>query len=429
VGDVHEFGSLYPLCKNRCPGCFLGVSKGQTLVTEKDGDEMQPDTWQNLRILSPLQSMLRILLILIGGQLSWPPSAVHADEPPALANPTAGSPDPIHSSAKDSEPPPARASVSVSATARVLAVRDAAATTLFQPDLEVVRGMIDRGLLEFTGKSTRQEAWAQLIHSSDVVGFKVVSSPGPVSGTRPSVVQALVESLLATGHQPNQIVIWDKRRSDLERSGFMSLAAQLGVRCVASDSVGWDDDWHYESPVIGRLVFGDHEFARRHETGTGRRSYVSRLITKDLTKIVTVTPVLNHSQLGINGQLANLALGGIDNTLRFEQNHQMLAEVIPEICVLEPLITRWAFGVSDALICQYRGEERALLHYATALNELRFSLDPVALDVLALQDVQAARSRNPTQGERPMKIALFENAEIIELGMARSNRIEVVRIP
>lgn len=312
---------------------------------------------------------------------------------------------------------------------RVTAVRDYRATTLFQPDPDVVRSLVDRGLLEFTGKSNRQEAWAELVHPSDVVGFKVVSTPGPISGTRPSVLQALVESLLSTGHPPQKIVIWDKRDSDLERAGFKALGRRLGVRCVGSESAGWDPDFYYEAAFLGRLVYGDHEFPRRNEPGTGRKSFVSRLITEDLTKIVTVTPVLSHSQFGINGQLANLALGSVDNSLRFEQSHELLAEVVPEICLLEPLITRWAFGVSDALICQYRGEERALLHYATALNEVRFSLDPVALDILALEDIQAARSRNPTPGERPIRRNLFLNAEILELGIAQTNRIQLNRVP
>ena len=48
-------------------------------------------------------------------------------------------------------------------------------------------------------------------------------------------------------------------------------------------------------------------------------------------------------------------------------------------------------NITDALICQYEGGERGLLHYSATLNELRFSRDPVALDVLSIQELDRQR--------------------------------------
>jgi len=53
---------------------------------------------------------------------------------------------------------------------------------------------------------------------------------------------------------------------------------------------------------------------------------------------------------------------------------------VPEIYALPVLSDRVALNIVDALICQYQGEERSLLHYTAALNQLRFSRDPVALE-------------------------------------------------
>jgi hypothetical protein len=64
-----------------------------------------------------------------------------------------------------------------------------------------------------------------------------------------------------------------------------------------------------------------------------------------------------------------------------------------------------------------------------ALNEIRFSTDLVALDTLALADVATARKAYPIDGEKPFKTDLYVNAEILDLGIADTNRIEVIRVP
>lgn len=306
---------------------------------------------------------------------------------------------------------------------------DPAATEAYSPNRSVVRRMVDVGIKAVTAKSTTDEAWHSLVLSNDVVGFKVTASPGPVSGTRTSVVRGLVESILQSGFPAHQVIIWDKRMTDLRSAGWVNLANDLGVRCEASDESDWDPTKYYESPMAPRLIAGDLEFGVKNKEGVGRKSYVSRLLTQKITKIVSVAPVLSHNFTGVNGHLTGLALGSVDNSLRFSGQPERLAEVIPEICALDDLMPKVVLGVSDALICQYRGEETTLLHYAKVLNELRFSHDLVALDALALADIEAARSEHRTGTEKPRLTELYANAELIELGVANRDRIDIHRVP
>ena len=314
--------------------------------------------------------------------------------------------------------------------AEVLVVQDPAATTFFVPNAPVVRRMVDRGITALSGKPTIGEAWSSLIRSNDVVGFKVTSAPGDVSGTRPVVVRALVESMKESGHAAEKIVIWDKRASDLRNAGWYSVAQELGVRCVASEDAGWDPDPEraYEKAVLGRLVAGDLEFNRREDLNAGRRSYVTRLLTKELNVVIPVTPVLTHNLAGVNGQLVGLALGSVDNSLRFLNNPNLLAEAVPEICALDDVLARVAFGVSDAMICQYRGEETVRLYNTVVLNELRFSRDAVALDALAQEDLTRARKSSPYAVDRQFETDVYVNAELLELGVSDLKRIEVRRV-
>jgi hypothetical protein len=315
------------------------------------------------------------------------------------------------------------------ARALVTTVHDSAAVVAFQPEARVVRSMVERGLKAFTGSADTAAAWRTLVQSNDVVGFKIVSAPGALSGTRPAVVRAFVETLLASGHPADRIVIWDKREVDLRPAGWYQLAAELGVQCEAAATAGWDPEKFYESPVLGRLVAGDLEFDRTDKVKVGRKSHVTRLLTRKITKVVSIAPVLSHSVTAVNGHLASLAGGSVDNTLRFLNDGALLAEAVPDICALDDLMPRVVLGVSDALICQYRGEDQPMLHYALALNELRFSRDLVALDALALDDVTRARAGVKYEGEKPPKTELYLNAELIDLGISDLKRIQVTRVP
>ena len=71
--------------------------------------------------------------------------------------------------------------------------------TAFTPRPDLVRELVDRGLLAHTGKTNLVDAWRSVVKTNDVVGLKVVSGPGHTSGTRPAVVEAVVAGLLAAG--------------------------------------------------------------------------------------------------------------------------------------------------------------------------------------------------------------------------------------
>jgi len=325
---------------------------------------------------------------------------------------------------------PESAPVPSTTRSTVFAVQDPAATTRFLPNPEVVRRLVDRGIAALAGTGSASEGWREWIQPGDTVGFKVTSGPGEVAGTRHAVVQGLIESLRASGHPADRIVIWDRRAGDLRNAGWFRLAQDLGVRCIASDEAGWDPspDRGYDKPVLGRLIAGDLEFLRKDEPGAGRRSHVSRLLSQELTKIVPVAPVLNHNVAGVNGQLLGLAFASVDNTLRFVNNPGLYAEAVPEICALDDVFPKIAFGVSDALLCQYRGEDTTRLHNTLSLNELRFSHDPVALDALAAADIEQARaaSAGPLPENRN-RLEIYTNAELLDLGVADIKRIDVKR--
>jgi hypothetical protein len=307
--------------------------------------------------------------------------------------------------------------------ARVVVVQDRDATDAFRPQPEKVRAMVDRAITSLTGKATPRDAWLSLVSTQDVVGLKVYSAPGQNSGTRPAVAATIASGLINAGVPPKHIIVWDKSEYDLREAGFFALADQLGVRVAGSAQAGYDLATYYDTPLIGSLIWGDLEFGRTGE-GIGRKSYVSKLVSREMTKIINITPLLNHNTAGVSGNLYGLTIGSVDNTMRFESEPSRMAAAVPEIYALPVLGDRVVLSVVDALICQYEGGQHGLLHYSTVLNQLRFSHDPVALDMLSIKELDRQRRAAHAPYVKP-NLDLYRNAALLELGVSDVTRIGV----
>ena len=101
------------------------------------------------------------------------------------------------------------------------------------------------------------------------------------------------------------------------------------------------------------------------------------------------------------------------------------ANALPEIYALPSLSDKVVLNIVDALICQYEGGERGLLHYSATLNEVRFSKDAVALDVLSVQELDRLRKAAGAPAVKANK-DLYNNAALLELGVSDPKKIETV---
>ncbi len=224
-------------------------------------------------------------------------------------------------------------------------VKNPAATSAFAPQPDIVKKMLDAGVERLAGKAALAAAWRTIVATQDIVGIKVYSGPGPNSGTRPAVVSAVVEGLLAAGLPPEKIIIWDKRRVDLLIAGYNALSSRFGVRLAGASDEGYDETVFYDNAIPGSLVAGDLEFDL-NGAKTGRKSYVSKLVSRQMTKIIVVSPLLNHNLAGICGNLYSLALGSVDNTLRFQTDASRLATPPPKSSPCPPSAITFACAFS-----------------------------------------------------------------------------------
>jgi hypothetical protein len=311
---------------------------------------------------------------------------------------------------------------------QIINVENSDAISNFQANTDIVQTMVNCGITNLTGKTTLAAAWRSLVSTQDVVGIKVFSEPGMLTGTRPAVVAAVIHGLLDAGVPPQNIIIWDKHAYDLRAAGFFDLAAQLGVRAAGGAETGYDPTNFYrpDTAVIGNLVWGDLEFGQTN-SGVGRNSFVSKLVSQQMTKIISIAPLLNQEDVGVCGHLYSLALGSVDNTRRFEGDGYRLATAVPEIYALPILGDRVVLNITDALIGQYEGGARSLLHYSSVLNQLWFSRDPVALDMVSIKELDRERRALGAPQLNP-NLELYANANLLQLGENNLEKIHVGKI-
>ena len=95
----------------------------------------------------------------------------------------------------------------------VIKVQAADATRHFQPRIDRVNAMLQAGLEALAPDAH----WRQFVSTNDLVGLKVNANLGTLTGTRPAVVQAVAQGLMASGVPAKNIVIWDRNLADLKR--------------------------------------------------------------------------------------------------------------------------------------------------------------------------------------------------------------------
>jgi len=327
--------------------------------------------------------------------------------------------------AQESFPPPA-----TNAAARVVVVQGENLLDAYLPDEARVAAAFNCGLTNLTRTATVPDAWLTLLHTNDVVGIKVFSVPGPLAGSRPAVVAAIVRGLLATGLATNQIIIWDKHEASLRAAGYFEVGARLGVPVVGAVEAGFDPATFYlpDSPVIGSLVWGDSEFGLTNKDfSLGKKSFVSNLVSRRLTRIISVAPLINEPAAGLCGHFYSLALGSVDNTRRFEDDPDRLATALPEIDAMAVIGDRVALHVTDALLGQYQGGPGGFLQFSTILNQLWLSRDPVALDTLALKELIRER-KVVSAPQLKTNFQIYTNAALLLLGINDPARIHVEKV-
>jgi uncharacterized protein (DUF362 family) len=281
----------------------------------------------------------------------------------------------------------------------VYVAHDPAAIERYHTDPGVVREMVNKLLLAVTGKSDVATAWASLVAPTDKVGIKISGTGGDLFTTHRDVVNAIVDGLAAAGHARAGIVVWDRSLGGVKGAGYNAVADGYQLRSITPRD-GYDSKRVFTAPVIGNLVWGDLEYDERggqlpllsEKENTSSASHFSRILTSEVTKVINVPVMSDMFGSGLAGCLYNMTVPNVDNWRRFNQPLGFAASSIAEM-YSDPLISKKVvLNIMDGLLAQYAGGPEPRPNYAVHHATLYASKDPVALDAIALKQIETWRA-------------------------------------
>lgn len=269
---------------------------------------------------------------------------------------------------------------------RVIAVKDLGILSKGAPDQIRVDKMVDEGMFALTGKKTTKDAWRCFFTPEDIVGVKINPIGGKLLSTRPEVVNAIITGLLAAGVKENNIIVWDRFEEHLVSAGYEVNRETAGVRYYGTEhTAGYDRDVYYES----------HDDDPKLRQDDGARSLFSRIVTQQTTAIINVPVMKDHGIAGVTLCLKNIGFGVINNTPRFHSSPYYCDPASAEVCAHPAIKDKLRLHIVDALQACFLGGPRPKASN-TIWNEeqLFFGTDPVAIDRIGLDIIDAKRREN-----------------------------------
>jgi uncharacterized protein (DUF362 family) len=197
--------------------------------------------------------------------------------------------------------------------------------------------------------------------------LKVNCLAGRGASTRMVLVDAVIERLQQAGFRGQDIVVWDRLNSDLESAGFPVGVRRDKVRFIGNDSAGYEDDL---------AVFGS------------AGSLLSRTLTRQCQTVINLPVLKDHGIVGVTMALKNM-FGAIHNPNKYHTNAG--DPYVADVNALAPIRQKVRLTICDALIAQYEGGPSYKPQWSWPFNGLLVASDPVALDTVGWQIIEAKR--------------------------------------
>ncbi len=282
----------------------------------------------------------------------------------------------------------------------VYAIHDSAAIQQYKTNPAVVRAMVNRLVLAVTGQSDVAKAWRSLVAPTDKVGIKISATGGQLFTTHRDVVNAIVDGLVAAGHPRSSIIVWDRTLYGIVDAGYRPGAEGYQLLSILPRD-GYDPKAVITAPLMGQLIWGDLDYKSDRgrvpilsdAENTSDRSYVCRIVSTGVTKIINVPVMSDNEMNGLAGCLYNVTIPNIDNWRRFGDKSAFGASSIPEIYSSPFIGKKVVLNIMDGLVAEYAGGPQSQTNFALHHATLYASKDPVALDAVALRNLEAWRAK------------------------------------
>lgn len=293
--------------------------------------------------------------------------------------------------------------------------------------------MIERGMLELTGKKKISDAWKVFVRKNEKIGLKVNPIGGKLLSTSHEVVQSVIEQLEKSGVNRKNIVIWDRREFQLHEAGFTA-ENYPGITIVGTERKDREGSFYdkdgalYSEKMIDRewYYYADVEmsydaYTLPYMVNEGKYSYFTKILTQDLDKVINL-PIMKNAGTSVTLCLKNLGYGCITNTSRLHS--RLWAETSAEVCAFPPVRDKVVLNIADGLRGCFDGGPGANPQFFYDYKTILLGTDPVAVDRIGMDIIIGKRiEMGRQQNFLPAGLKQMELAEGLGLGLADIDKI------
>lgn len=280
----------------------------------------------------------------------------------------------------------------------------------------VIQEMINRGITEFTGKSTLTDAWSQFFTSEEIVSLKINTlGLDNLLGTEytqhfSGVSTAVINGLKEVNIQDQNLFIWERSDEELVNGGYAIQREEGKLRIMGTrqQRKGPNEGFNPESFPVGDSSTRVHGF-----------------ITDLSTSYINIPVMKTHGIAGVSGSLKN-HYGSIDNPREFHPNNATNPG-IPEINAIPVIRNKQKLIIADALLGVFDGGPRWNRETLWINNEIIIGTDPVAVDTVMMTKLDKKRKMEGFEPIEPNALHLPLSEEI-GLGNFELSNIELQEI-
>jgi uncharacterized protein (DUF362 family) len=270
----------------------------------------------------------------------------------------------------------------------------------------VVKRMLEQGMQELTGEKSAKAAWARFVEPNDIVGIKINPSGAPACCSSPEILREIIAGVQSAGVPARNIVVYDRYSYEIDIGSYQTLLPTgvriLGIQDGFADHSGYDDK-----------VYCQANFFAEWET----RSYMASIVSRELTKIINVPTMKDHSASGVTGCLKNLGYGTFNNVARSHQApFSFTNPLIGVMCSVEPLRSKAVLHIMDGMRQVWHGGPLTQVpNFIFQAGTLLIGTDPVAIDSIELRSIEKKREKEgaPSVWEHDPKSITSDGSEFL----------------
>jgi uncharacterized protein (DUF362 family) len=265
---------------------------------------------------------------------------------------------------------------------RVIEIRQQNAIVRNRISQPIVRHMLEHAMQELTGEKSVPAAWAKFVEPHDIVGIKINPSGAPACCSSPEIVREIVASVQSVGVPARNIVVYDRYSYEMDIGSYQTLLPP-GIRIVGIQEAFVGDAGYEPNIYCDANCFGEWE----------TRSFMASIVAHELTKIINLPTMKDHSAAGVTGALKNLAYGTFNNVARTHRApHSFTSPMIGLMCTVEPLRSKAVLHIMDGMRQVWHGGPLTQVQdFIDQPGILLAATDPVALDTIELEAIEAKR--------------------------------------